>query len=564
MTETRTPAARMHRVTTRRRTLRPLNCPLERELLVAEFADELPPDVALAVREHVAICEVCGARARALMDPYKLLLSIGQEPVTYVPDLRGTVQRQAHSRRAWRAMRRLTGSLGRNGFLALTGIIGIVVLAVFITSVFLLPASAQTTGRSANGLSHLPAAAPGGVLYAETGKLVTVTDKSGTDWQVAEVIAADQRNGAIARSLPASNGSLHIAVPGQLPVAIVATGGVIAELTALNHDRRQALVVFSAKTGSVLFITPLSLPGGHALPGSADALALAPDGSAAYIGLPQDRPTKGEVRALVIDMKSGAVRRTLAPGFGAAIPLPPPPGGLPASAFPSSVPRLNAGGLFASQGANGAMVISPDGQWLFDVVLLADSHGPQYAVVRRFAASTGALAQELAIAGNFTLAQLAAGSSAATPQVYLVRGSPVAEAYVLDATAQGPTLTGDIPLGGPFAPAGATFDGTLSLAPSANGASLYITQDVTQTNGGASGHDLWVVDVQGMGLSAHKTDAVAAGMLLPNAASGDKVSAFLVQNGQVFLIAPDLTGSPTAWISLSDGRPVIRAIAVGS
>ena len=63
------PAIRFHRVTTRRRSLRALQCPLEPELLVAEFAGELPPDVALAVREHIVVCETCGARSRALRAP---------------------------------------------------------------------------------------------------------------------------------------------------------------------------------------------------------------------------------------------------------------------------------------------------------------------------------------------------------------------------------------------------------------------------------------------------------------------------------------------------------------
>src|SRR5262249_46901326 len=76
------PAIRFHRVTTRRRSLRALQCPLEPELLVAEFAGELPPDVALAVREHIAVCEICGARSRALQAPYELLASLAMSQST--------------------------------------------------------------------------------------------------------------------------------------------------------------------------------------------------------------------------------------------------------------------------------------------------------------------------------------------------------------------------------------------------------------------------------------------------------------------------------------------------
>ena len=92
MADTGTSPARVHRVTTRRRELRPLTCPLEPELLVAEFADELPPGIAEAVREHVAVCALCGARSLALKNPYQLLASLGDEPVRVIPDLRETVQ----------------------------------------------------------------------------------------------------------------------------------------------------------------------------------------------------------------------------------------------------------------------------------------------------------------------------------------------------------------------------------------------------------------------------------------------------------------------------------------
>src|SRR5579864_5783177 len=80
MSEVFTPSARIHRVTTRRRNLRALQCPLESELLVAEFAGELPPEVALAVREHIAVCESCGSCSQALRQPYELLASLGSEP----------------------------------------------------------------------------------------------------------------------------------------------------------------------------------------------------------------------------------------------------------------------------------------------------------------------------------------------------------------------------------------------------------------------------------------------------------------------------------------------------
>jgi hypothetical protein len=559
------PPARVHRVTTRRRTLRPLTCPLEPELLVAEFADELPPDIAAAVREHVAICAVCGARSLALKNPYQLLASLGEEPVHSIPDLREVVRTKARSHPALRSLQRTAGALGRNGVIAMTAVLGLGLLALLITLVFVLPASAQTTNRSSNGLHGVPAAGKSGVLYAETGKLVTVSDGAGNVWQVAEIIVIDERTGVVVRSLPQSNQPLHVAQRELLPAGVQIAGNQGVELTAPDHNGSQALVVFNAKTGFVEHVVTLRLPDGKPLPTQATALALAPDGSMAYVGIVQNAPTLAGPRVIVIDVKTGAITGTLNPGLNATIPLPPPPGSLPSSAFPSTVPQLNAVGMIAAPGLNGALAISPDGQWLFDVVTLANAQGvQQYAVVRRFSVTDGTVAQQLALPGDFTLASLAGGLGAQSPQVYLVRGSPNAECFVLDASAQGPTLLGDIPLGGPVAKAGTTFSGTLILAPSTDSTRLFIGQDVARSDGRLAGHDLWVVDTQGMGLVANSTDPLAAGALLPNPLGNGQSGAFLLRDGQIELIAADLSTSPVPWLRLPDGRPIVALLAVES
>ncbi len=73
------------------RRLRALRCPLSAEILVAEFAGELPPNVASAVRKHVANCVICGPRAQELRASYDLVGSLGAEPVATLPDLRERV-----------------------------------------------------------------------------------------------------------------------------------------------------------------------------------------------------------------------------------------------------------------------------------------------------------------------------------------------------------------------------------------------------------------------------------------------------------------------------------------
>ncbi len=176
MAEMMTPPVRIARVTTRRMHTQTIQCPLDPEMLVAEFAGELPPDIARHVREHLVFCETCSARSRALRSPYELLSSLGSEPVPYMTDLRDSVRVHLRSRRALHEMARMTARLGRGGAIVLTGFLGLVVIGVFLGVAFLFPAVAGVTTRSQNGLTQVPSAAPNGILYAETSKLIPITD----------------------------------------------------------------------------------------------------------------------------------------------------------------------------------------------------------------------------------------------------------------------------------------------------------------------------------------------------------------------------------------------------
>lgn len=561
MAETSTRAARIHRVTTRRRTLRPLDCPLESELLVAEFSGELPPDVALAVQEHVAVCEICGVRARALRQSYDLLASLGNEPVPHVPDLRESVRTLSNSRRALRMMTRLTASLGRTGTLALTGVSGVALLVVLVSLVVILPARAQIAGRSANGLSGVPSAAAGGDLYAETEKLVTINDAQGGQWQVAEILAVSEHNGAVQHSLPQSGLPLHVGNASEQPVAVALANKSVVELTAARGDGAQALVVFDAQTGAIQSITRIAVPGQQSTP-RADALAVAPDGSHAYVGLATPRPAHGGARVLVITLPSGKITQTLSPAFSGSIPLPPPTGSLPSSAFPSVVPHLQAGGYSDILGLNGALVISPDGKWLFDSLVLTGPKGDQYLIVRRIDVTNGQEVQELGLPGDFTLAKMAASPGVTSPEIYIAQASPNAQLDILSASDTGPTLMGQIPLGGPVAPGNATFSGTLRLLPNSDGTRVFVGQDIQQTNGPAAGHDLWEVDTQGMVLLVHRTDGIAAGIGLVNGAGASAKNAFMLRQGEVYLISTNLSGNPVPWLRLSDGHQVVALLGI--
>src|SRR5262249_54183631 len=156
-----------------------------------------------------------------------------------------------------------------------------------------------------------------------------------------------------------------------------------------------------AVTGAVHFVTPVKLPSGKPLAAGAKAmsLAFAPDGSVLYVGVTVAQPALGGVRVLVVGTADGAVRSAFNPDFTTTIPMPPPPGSLPPSNSPSVIPHLNASGLAVSLGAGGNVVVSPDGQWLFDMLLLTQGQTPLYGVVRRISSTTGQAVQELAVAG---------------------------------------------------------------------------------------------------------------------------------------------------------------------
>src|SRR5258705_11955797 len=176
MPEANTPTLRIHRVTTRRRTLRELNCPREPELLVAEFANELPPEVAVAVREPIAMCEPCGARSQALRAPYELLASLGHEPVDFVPDLRDTIRAQTGAHRFTRDVARAAATIGRGGMIGLSGLVGLVLIVVVVIGGIFVTANPQGVNRSHNAPSHVLAGGPAGRLPQPTRKLGSGAD----------------------------------------------------------------------------------------------------------------------------------------------------------------------------------------------------------------------------------------------------------------------------------------------------------------------------------------------------------------------------------------------------
>ncbi len=562
MTLENRPATRYHRVTTRRRTLHALQCPLEPELLVAEFGDELPPDIALAVREHIAVCEICGARSQALRQPYELLASLGSEPVHYVPDLRETVRVRARQGRFMRSLLGRARTVGRGGMLAIASAVGAVSLIALVIIAMLANVSTPPVARSTNALAHPGAAAASGTLFVETDKLVTVADPAGNERQIAEVLLVRQQDGVVLRSLPASTQPLHTAGSGQLPLltGVAPDGGSVLELFASSSG--YTLVAIDISTGGLRFAVPIRAPRGAALPVDATpaSLTYSADGSSIDLGLVETNPAAGGPTVLVLSASSGAALRALAPTITSPAPMPPPPGSLPVTAFPNAVPMLNIStlaGATITQGADGAVAVSPDGLWVYDLLIISQAQIPSYGLIRRIDVSTGQTLQELAIEGDFTLARLVMAGG----NLVLVKGSPAAEAYVLDTTAKGPRLLSDAALGGPGAPVGTVFSGTLSASVSADGASLYVAQDVTADNGLITGHDLWAVNLQNETILSHLLDRDAAGSVLGDGVAGENALAFVLRQGQVLLAPPTLNGSTKPWLVLPGGHLVVALLA---
>ena len=286
-------------------------------------------------------------------------------------------------------------------------------------------------------------------------------------------------------------------------------------------------------------------------------MTYSPDGASLYFGLTQANPAANGLRTLILNAATGAARQILAPTITSPAPMPPPPGSLPVTVS-NAVPKLNISTLAnatISQGANGAVPVSPDGLWIYDLLIISQHQTPSYGVIRRINATTGQTAQELAIQGDFTLARLVVAGS----DLVVVKGSPEAEAFLLIPPPKVKVVT-DAALGGPGAPSGTIFSGTLSASISADGVTLYVGQDVTAANGLITGHDLWAVNLGTGTILSHLLDINAAGTVLGNGVIGDGTLAFILRQGQVLVAPPTLKGAAKPWLVLAGGHPVVALL----
>jgi hypothetical protein len=385
----------------------------------------------------------------------------------------------------------------------------------------------------------------------------------GQSWQVAETLVVEQRTGQVVRSLPGGNGNLSTGADSSLPTAIATDGQTVYELTSAQHGAQQALVAVTIADGATRFIRPLTLPNGAALPVGARALSLtiSPDHHNIYIGIGGANGKLLSVRALVVAASSGKVTAAFNPGLVTSAPLPPPSSSLPASAFPSQTPYADLSQMTFHEAAQGRLLVSPDGVWLFDALTASDAKGANYLVLRRIDASTGQTASALALPGPMHNEILAVSPNFYSPELYLVSGSPNATAYVVDISQVQITLLGDIALGGPTTTNGAGLSETLSVSPTPDGLRLYVAQDAASTDGAVATHTRWLLDTQGMGVLASDSEGAAVGDILANGATGSSAKVFALVNGEVLIARPDFSATWATWLRAKDGAPVIRLIA---
>jgi hypothetical protein len=560
--KTRAPAVRHYRP--RGRGIREVKHPLPPELIVAEFADELPPEVAAAVRNHVATCDVCGDRATALAAPYDLLGTLGAAPVSYVPDLRRRVRERTMRLPLLTRVRRGAATLGRGGLATLTVLGAVVLIAslVIITNTLRAPALSE---RSANQLSNVPPAGSRGVVLVQTGNVVGVSGADSRTWYLPEILAIDQLTGHVVRAVPSDVGLFRSASDGQVPLAVVLSrDGRSLYVLAQDGNMHVALAAVDAQHGSLLYTSPVTAPATPEamLSVRPDSLALAPDGSQVYIGLAMGSSGIYGPRAVVARARDGKMLRTITATLPAVVQEPPQSVGLPGVGSAPPPVTLTTSGLRTSLAAAGALLPSPDGQYVMDALLLADATGQQAVICRRISLATGDTESALALPGDFRLAALAVSPDSSHPYLFLTRMGANGQAYILNVAAPTLAQVAQIPLGGPSNLAGLTLHGRVSMSVSVDGSQVYISDDYAPDSYQLGGHDTWLLDATSGSIITHRFAFSEAGETMANWQGGSDGKVFVLLSGQLALMPADLNSpsGPAPWFQLAGGVPIIQLI----
>jgi hypothetical protein len=69
------------------------------------------------------------------------------------------------------------------------------------------------------------------------------------------------------------------------------------------------------------------------------------------------------------------------------------------------------------------------------------------------------------------------------------------------------------------------------------------------------------MDTQSMAIVTHRFDVQSSGAILANASAGGQSPTFVLSGGAVILLAPNLSGGASSWLSVDDGHAVIQLLA---
>ncbi len=516
-----------------------IHCPIEPEVLLADIQGELPIDEARMVALHMRTCERCQARSAQLRAAYEQIAGLADVAEVPVADVRDAVLRESQGRlRAIRLTRGLNLS-GRGWALTVTALV--VALIIFIAFVArpLLQSHFLSTQRSQNGLTTV-ASIGHGLFYAETIKLIPVT-VNGTQWDVGEIIAVDERTGKVVQSLPASSSSPFIPALGigagtNVRPALSADGRtLVAAAIASDGSNPTAFAVIDTLTGKVRFVHELAVPAG------ADAQA---NPVIQQIWLSADNTT-------IFILSDIAVNGVSSPRL-LQFSL------LNGAQSPNVWPALDVTNPTTTLDATSVMVI-PGNKMLFSATPATNASGQAGVNIAFVSIASRQVQATLFVAGDARFFGLAATPDGS--QLFLFNGHTGLLSFISTASRSitgqlSLTIPGTIPHSGTAQQNGEA----TSLVVAPDGKHLYITRDAP--NDAPRNYELWAVDTsqqallytslqsQPLGVAGLSSDGSNVVLLR----DGGKLEATpaMVQAGQAATLAP--------WVALADGAQIIQVI----
>ncbi len=512
-----------------------INCPIEIDELLAEIQGELPIDRARLVQLHLRTCAQCQARYEHLRSGYEKVGSLREIEHVPIADVREDVLRDSQGRLRARRMA-LNLHLANRG--TLLGLSGLVIALLVIVALFARPLLQErflSTQRSQNALTHLAPVGPG-LFYAETVKLIPISYHH-AQWDLGEIIAIDERTGRVVHSLPASSSppflpELGIGAGTNIRPALSPNGRAIVE-AAIAADGRMptAFAVLDALTGQVRYVQQLELPAG------ADPQA---DPIIHQLWISSDNASV----FVLTDLSVGGVRSPRLLQFNLKT----------GKQSANVVPPLDDTQAAQMLGSDATTVIR-NSTMLFSATPGTDAHGRSGINVAFINIPARQVQATLFIPGDFRLFGLTASPDGS--QLFLFNGHNDTVYFI---SAQSFSVTLALPLGSPGTPPAtgtAVQNGeNVSMVVSHDGKRLYIALDAPADT--PRNFELYAVSIdQQSFLSVTQLPQPIGTLALT---SDGSTVIMLRDNGKLESISATSPELPAAWVTLSDGAPIIQTI----